>query len=479
MSIKKRAISGVRVTSISTFIITAAQLTQVAVLARFLDPDDFGLMAVIMVIIGFSQAFQDMGISNAIIQKRVVSHEQLSSLYWLNIGSGLLLGMLLLAISPLIAEFYGEPKIKELLAAMSVVFPLIAVGNQYRVLFQKELEFKIMEVINVIAAIISLITAIILAIDGFSVMALVIAMIAQSGTASLLFLVIGSSRFHKPLLLYRHSDVRGFLGFGLYQMGERSINYISANADKLLIGKLVGMDAAGFYNLAWQLVIFPLAKINPIINKVAFPVYSKLQNDLVALNSYYVLSVKVLSLVIMPLLAFLMFFSYDIVLVVFGGGWKNTSELLPALALIGVLRAIGNPGGALILALGRPEIGFWWNLVWAFVVIISLIVALVVSPSANTAVYVLVGLSFSFGLIWHFLIAKIGNIDYAPILKHLIKLFTVVTSIAWMGNLATDSTGLSNPFLRVIFGAFICSISYIVFLLCFEKKLFLVLKEDI
>ena len=146
-------------------------------------------------------------------------------------------------------------------------------------------------------------------------------------------------------------------------MGERAINYIAANADKMLIGKIVGMNATGFYNLAWQLIIFPLAKINPIVNKEAFPVYSKVQNDPAALNRYYSFNVKALSIVTMPLLAFLLFFSQEVVRVVFGEGWSSTADLLPAFALVGIIKALGNPGGAIILALGRADVGFWWNLV--------------------------------------------------------------------------------------------------------------------
>lgn len=452
-------------------IVTAVQFAQMAILARFLEPADFGLMAIIMVVIGFSQAFQDMGISNAIIQRQSITHTQLSSLYWLNIASGVVLCLAVLAISPLVADFYNEQRITGLMAVLSSVFILVAVGNQYRVLCQKELDFATMEVINVVSAIVSLAVAITLAVHGFGVLTLVIAMLTQAGVASALFLWVGLRRYHKPSFVYSHSALNGFYGFGLYQMGERSINYISANADKLLIGKLIGMNATGFYNLAWQLIIFPLAKINPIVNKVAFPVYSRVQDDPAALNRYYSFNVKALSMVTMPLLAFLVFFSHEVVRVVFGEGWDATAELLPAFALVGILKALGNPGGAIILALGRADVGFWWNVIWAISIVVGLTTGLLVSPSAHTAVYVLLGLSLTVGMVWHVLIARIAKVEYMPIVKHFVQLFIVVMGIGWLGSMLTDIAGLSQPFLRIVIGSVICALIYAFYLYIFEKTM--------
>jgi len=458
-------------------IVTVLQFAQLAILARFLDPADFGLMAIMMVVIGFSQAFQDMGISQAIIQRQDITHTQLSSLYWLNIASGIILCFIVLAISPLVASFYDEPRITELMMVLSSVFILVAVGNQYRVLCQKNLDFRIMETINVIAATAALAVAIFFAMQGFGVRTLVYAMLTQAGLSSVLFLWVGLRRYHKPSFVYRHSELRGFYSFGLYQMGERSINYISANADKMLIGKLVGLNATGFYNLAWQLVIFPLSKINPIVNKVAFPVYSKVQGDFAALNRYYTFNVKALALVTMPLLAFLFFFSTEIVRIVFGEGWGATAELLPALALVGILKALGNPGGAIILALGRADVGFWWNVVWATTIVTALTVALTISPSAKTAVYVLLGLSVTLGMCWHVLIARIAKVHYLPIVKHFFKIFSVVMAIGWSGASMANIAGYESALVRAAVGGGVCLPLYMGYLFLFEKKMFQMIKS--
>ena len=180
MSLKKQTLNGVKWTSGSMVIETILQFAQISILARFLEPADFGLMAIMMVVIGFSQAFQDMGLSNAIIQRQKVSHIQLSSLYWVNIASGVVLSLITITISPFVANFYNEPRITNMMALLSSVFILVAIGNQYRVLCRKEMDFRTLETINVFSAIVALLVAIFSALNNLGVLALVYAMLARA-----------------------------------------------------------------------------------------------------------------------------------------------------------------------------------------------------------------------------------------------------------------------------------------------------------
>lgn len=469
MSLKKQAVGGVKWTTASTIIVTILQLAQMSILARFLEPGDFGLMAIMMVVIGFSQAFQDMGISNAIIQRQEISHTQLSSLYWLNIAAGAVLTLIVVAIAPLVAIFYDEPRITSLMIILSSTFILVAIGNQYRVLCQKNLNFRTMEIINVSTSVISLIVATVMAYNGYGVLTLVCAMITQAGLSSLLFLWVGLKHYHKPSLVYKHSELEGFYGFGLYQMGERSINYIGANADKILIGKLVSVEAVGFYNLAWQLVIFPVGKINPIVNKIAFPLYSRIQNDSDSLNRYYYIVVKALSLVTVPLLTFLIFFSNEVVQIVFGDGWSTTAQIIPILAIIGICRAIGNPGGAAVLAKGRADVGFWWNLFISSIIVLGLSVSLSISPSLDTAIYTLLFLYLTVGMLWHVVVSKYGEISYRNIIKHLIRLCAVVFSVGFLVSTFVDIFNINSIFIKVVIGSLLCGAIYLLYLYIFEK----------
>ena len=178
------------------------------------------------------------------------------------------------------------------------------------------------------------------------------------------------------------------------------------------------------------------------------------------------------------LLAFLLFFSQEVVRVVFGDGWSATAELLPALALVGIIKALGNPGGAIILALGRADVGFWWNVIWAMCIVSGLSIGLLISPSAHTAVYVLLGLSLTVGMIWHVLIGRIAKVEYLPIAKHFLKLFFVVMVIGWLGSSLTDLIGVSHALIRIFIGGVICVLFYSLYLYQFEKPMFKMLKRN-
>jgi O-antigen/teichoic acid export membrane protein len=471
VSLKTSAMSGVMWTTMSTVAITVIQLTQMAILTRFLSPGDFGLMAILMVVIGFSQAFMDMGISNAIIHKQNITHTQLSSLYWLNIGAGLAMTIITFFVSPLVARFYVEPRLAELMMVLSSVFVIVAIGNQYRILFQKELQFTRMAKIEVISSIFSFAVAVYFAVMGFGVYSLVFAMLTQAFASSAMFLFVGLREHHRPTFVYKHSELAGFYSFGLFQMGERSINYFSANIDKLIIGKMLGMQTVGFYDMAWRLIAFPLQKINPIVNKVAFPIYARMQNDSIALNRYYTFNVKALSIITVPLLAFLSFFSHDVVLVVFGPGWNQTASLVTVLAFVGILKALGNPGGAIVLALGRAEVGFWWNLIWAAFVSIIMFVMLYHFPQVEVAAYSLLALSLTVGLFWHYIIAKVAKIKYWPIAWHFGKLIFITFIIGRIGCLTVDMLLIEKAFYRLVLGGVVFAILYCGFILLFEKEI--------
>lgn len=478
MTLKKQAIRSVKITAISSLVVMLCQFTQISIFAHFLSPKIIGLMAIINLVIMFANAFMDIGISNAIIQKKNVTENQLSSLYWINIFSGLTLCLIIILLAPLVANFYGEQSLLHPLMWLSSVFIIIATGNQFRVLFQKNLEFTYIAWVEIIAAISSVGIAYLCVRANLGVYSIVGAIIVRSFVTSLFFFILGIKRLHVPKLYLNFNEVSSFLGFGLFQVGEKAVNYISANADKFLIGKFLGMSELGFYNNAWQMSIFPVTKINPIINRVAFPVYSKSQDDTQKLNSYYLTTQNVLSLTNIPLLMFLFFYSSDIVSFVFGSGWTRTADIIFYLAWIGVLKAISNPGGAIILAKGRADIGFYWNLIWAIIVISGLLISLGFGASLETTVSILLILTFITTAIWHIIVKTIGQINYRPISICWIKTIVISLTIAFASTHVVSQIGVDKSIYRILIGVTFCLLCYLPYIYFFEKKTFMKLRNN-
>lgn len=360
-NLKSQAIAGIKWTSISTISVNVFQFVQLVILGRILDPSDFGLMGMTMVVIGFASTFADMGISNAIICKQKNSSEQLSSLYWLNISAGVGVLFVLWATSPLIALFYREPRLTKLLFLAALCFPITSFGQQFQILLQKDLKFNKLAKIDIVSSAIGFLTAIIFAFNGFKVFSLVFAQLSNTATKTILLILSGYKDY--PLKIhFNKSDIKGYVGFGLYQMGERTVSYFNSNLDNLLIGSILGAKSLGYYTFAYNLIIMPITKINPIITRVAFPVFAKVQDDLEYLKRGYLKVVKILCFVNFPILIGLAASSPYAITLVFGSKWLPSIGLIQILAGVGLLRSIINPVGSLVLAKGRADLGFKWNL---------------------------------------------------------------------------------------------------------------------
>ena len=230
MSIKSQAISGVKWTSISTAVVAVNGLLKISILTRFLDKSDFGLIAITLLVLGFTELFIDMGLSIAIIHRQNITRQEYSSLYWINFIFSIVLCGVIIVISPVIAEFYNEPELLNLLPLMSVILILSAVGRQFKTIEQKNLNFRRIAIIVIASSLSSLTLAVVLAIKGFGVYSLVYAAIAQSFLSNISFFLLGITK-NKILFHFRYPEVKPFLKIGLYQVGSQLTNYFKGNLD--------------------------------------------------------------------------------------------------------------------------------------------------------------------------------------------------------------------------------------------------------
>lgn len=360
MSLKKKAISGVKWTTASTAINSVTDFIRISILARLLDATNFGLIGMITVVIGFAQAFADMGISNAIIYRQDVTKDQLSSLYWLNIFSGTVIFGLVMAFSPLIVNFYKEPYLIFIMPWAALTFLITPIGQQFQILLQKELKFDNLAKIEVLSNFCGTLVAVATAIKGQGVFSIVWGMLVNTTIRTFSLAVLGW-RDWRPGLHFKLKDIKGYVSFGLYQMGERSLNYLSANADYLFVGRFLGARILGIYTLAYQIVVTPFMRINPILTRVAFPVFSKKQSDNSALRRGYLDITKLISIAIFPILAGLAVTAPLFVNLIYGSNWVMAIPLIQILAVIGMIKTLANPLSSVLLAKGRADIGFKWN----------------------------------------------------------------------------------------------------------------------
>jgi lipopolysaccharide exporter len=361
IGLRGQAEAGVRWTGLSSATNVITDIVRIVVLARFLSPVDYGLMAMVWLVIGLSQIYIDLGVSAAVIHRPNNSKKQLSSLYWLNILAGLGACGLVSLCAPWVSMIFREPSITLLLRVTALVFLIVPIGSQFEILLQKELMFKVLARWEMVASAAGTIVALALAISGFGVWTLVWSFLTSVTLKTFLLARVGFVSF-PPSLHFRYADLKGYIGFGLFQLGERSINYLAEKLDQLLIGPLLGAEALGFYNFALYLTSQPGARINPILTKVAFPVFSKVQNEPARLQRGYIKLLTLLTTVNAPLLIGLAAVAPWAVPVIFGAKWTSSVLLVQILSFVSLSRSIGNPIGSLQLAKGRADLGFWWNM---------------------------------------------------------------------------------------------------------------------
>lgn len=336
-------------------------LAQVAILARLLPPSDFGLMALVASVIAFAQIFSDVGISNAIIHHQKISKESLSSLYWLNVLASTVLMLLLMLASPLIANWYHEPRLQLLLMSMSVSFLIVALGQQLRVIAEKNLRFDKLAVVELAASSLGLLMAVVVAVMGGGVFALVAGAFA-SAFFSTLFLWWKLAEGWRPMWRLKLGEIKEFLSFGSYMIGFSLTNTINIQADILIGGRVLSAASLGAYSLPKGLCLRLAMIINPIVTRVGLPVMAQVQGDRDRLKSIYLKTLLMVSSVNFPLYLFTAVFAPEVVAIMLGEQWKASVPLLQIFALWGLVRSTGNPAGSLVMAMGRANLMFWWSL---------------------------------------------------------------------------------------------------------------------
>lgn len=368
MNLQARTFSAVRWTTVAMGGKALLQFLQMVILAHLLSPSEFGLMALVLSITMFALLFVDMGVSNAIIHHQDISQDERSSLYWLNVSTGVILSVALMASSPWVSDFYHEPRLKLILLAISPYFLVVALGQQLRVMAEKELNFSRLAVFEVTAALAGFLVMAIVAVSGGGVYALVFGFLANAlAFTALVWLYLSGG--WRPNLRMRMSEIRKFLSFGAYAIGNNLVNSINSSADIFMGGRMLGTGALGIFSLPRDLALNLAGVVNPIVTRVGLPVMAKSQGNPELLKSVYLKTMQMTSSINFPIYLALFAFAPETVSVLFGSQWQESVPLLRLLALWGLLRSIGNPVGSLIFAVGRADLAFKWNLGWTFLIL--------------------------------------------------------------------------------------------------------------
>lgn len=360
------------------------RLGSLMVLARLLDPKDFGLVAMVTAFTGVLNLFRDFGLSSAAVQRGQVTDEQVSTLFWINLLVGVVLAMATIAGAPVIAAFYHEPDLVGVTASLSMAFVFNAAGVQHSVLLQRELRFTALAIVNTISLIFSSSLAIIGAAAGYGYWALV-AMTLVLPLATTIGCWVATRWV--PGRPHRNVGIRSLVRFGGTVTMNGLVYYVASNFDKILLGRYWGVDALGLYGRAFQLINIPTDNLNTAAGDVAFSVLSRLQNDPPLFRSYFLKGYAIVLTLTLPLSLACGLFADDVTAVFLGSKWGAAAPVFRLLAPAMMMFAIVNPLGWLLTSLGLVRRGLTMAIVLAPLMIGAYIVGLPYGPSGVATAY--------------------------------------------------------------------------------------------
>lgn len=406
-------------TSISSAGRTILQIIQISILARILVKSDFGLLAISLLVINFSNMFVDAGITSSIFHVRKINIFQFSTIYWFTIFLAVVVYTLVIALSPVVSEFYKEKELLKLLPLLGLNLIFLAIGKLYKTIKQKQLEFDKIAKIELSMSVITVLSSIVFALNDYKVYSLIYSTLLGSLFSSLIFLYIGFKG--NPIKPYfKFSLLSPFFKIGIYNLGSNILEFISREMDVIVVGKMMNIQTLGIYSLCKQLSMKLYSIINPIVITVLNPVLAKLQSESIKFKRLVLRTIKTLAVLNAPIYIFIVILSQEILHILYGP--EYTEGYIPYMLLSAsyFIITIQNPSGSIQIAKGRTDLGLL--LTFIKVVILPVVIIAVAPFGVN---YICFSIAL-FNLLylyptWKLLLKKLATIRLREFLEQFIQ----------------------------------------------------------
>jgi O-antigen/teichoic acid export membrane protein len=348
--LKERSVRSGAITLFDQGLATLVHLVSVVVLARLLTPEDFGIVTMVTAITGFIELFRELGLSSATIRTRGLTHDQVSNLFWINVGLGTAITLIIAASGPILAWFYHKPQLVLVAAGLSLSSVLSSLGTQHGALINRDMRFATMAVIRVSALLAGFLAALAVALAGGRYWALVASLVVTAVWQTAGNWIASGFR---PGRFKKGVGVRPLIRFGAHVAGSDIVYYVHRNMDNILIGRAWGAGQLGLYNKAYSLLMLPVSNLRYPLNRVAFPALSRLQDDPKAFRSFFVKYCSLLSFLTMPIVALLYASSEHVIRIFLGPKWIGAAELFSILAFVSFIQAPSGLKGIVQTSLGK------------------------------------------------------------------------------------------------------------------------------
>jgi O-antigen/teichoic acid export membrane protein len=361
----------------------ATRLVVAILLARLMSPVEFGIAGLALVFAPLAYVFTDLGA--VLVQQREQTENDRATAFWLSLAIGTVLTVVgLLAAAP-IADFYGEPQVEDLFMVLSLSFLLTAAATTHSALLHRAMEFRRIEMANMVAVLGASVVAVVVAVLGGGAWAIVLQQVANS----ILYLALLWRASHwRPSRRFSRASVRELWSFSASNLGANLLHYFERNTDNLLIGRFLGPASLGVYSIAYNLMLYPVTRFAAPIHQVMFPLLSRVQDDDERVVRLWLRVTRIVAVVVAPMMVGLVVVAPELVHVLLGSKWSAAVPVIQILALAGLVYAVRIPSTSVLLAKGQAGTLFRFSAISAVVLVTGF--AITVSWGVNA-----VAMSFS------------------------------------------------------------------------------------
>ncbi|MCZ6703974.1 MAG: lipopolysaccharide biosynthesis protein [Ignavibacteria bacterium] len=430
MKLKHKIFGGVVWNSIGLIIDNGLSMIVKLILARLLLPEDFGIIGFAVVFMGMIKVFSDMGMSAVLIQRKDEDLKPIDydTAFWVGIIWGLFLAAIMtFAITPIASVFFNEPLLKTIIPVLSISIVLKSLTTVHIVNITREMDFKRIVLPQNISRITAAVIAIIMALKGFGVWSLVFQRVLTNLFLAFIYPFVSDWR---PKMRFSLISFRKIFSFGVYTTGTKVFNYLTGNIDYLLIGKMLGASQLGIYSLAYNLTYVIRGQIMNVVNKVFYPVYSKIQDDLLTIKRYYFKVIKYNCIVIYPIMVGLILLAKPLVLIGLGEKWSAAVIPLQLMAAAGLVHLLTSSNTILLRGIGKPKLEMIMSIIKTLGVNVPFIVLGVIYYGVNGAAGGLLAAKIVIFIINNITLRKVANINFLEILDNAGSLFAItITTI--------------------------------------------------
>lgn len=372
-TLHRRALKGLAWSGGSQVVGQILRMVVAVTLARLLAPDDYGLAALAVVFASLVLVFSDLALGAAIVQRPVLTEDDRSTAFWMAIGAGVVFTVVGILVAHPMAAFYGREEVAGLCMALSTTFIIVSLATTHEAVLVREMEFGRLERRTMIATAAGAVAGIIVAIATHSAWAIIAQQVTEAIVSTLMLWFVSPWR---PSFRFSRRSLHELGGFSAFLVGHRLLYYFHRNADNLLIGKFVGASALGAYSLAYNIMLFPFARIAGPVQKVLGPAFARMQHDKPRLAESWLRAVRLLGTIAVPALFGMVVVAHDFVAVVLGDKWQQTAEIIQILAWVGIVQSLQSLNTDVLQALGLTSRVFRFTIIFTSTHLVAFLIGL-------------------------------------------------------------------------------------------------------